>query len=306
MSMDLLTEKLRRDGNLVGMKTRPARALIGWMPEREAQILLGIPHTPVTPLPEHVRRVEEARAAVRARPAGVDQKNILSDIGEELLAYSAEFQNQPSYKPFRAIGCTIRMANLNEICALQPLVHLDYLEHAERFRNLVQQAVQDDMISLARIALPISAPAELAAQFDRQKNAWIHESSNPDARIVGPFNARVEVAPGLFAMGYGFCIAPLPSFVQVVLYRGRYFLKDGYHRTLALLQKGITRVPVVFQEILESQNLDVEGRFSDEIILGPHPPLLPDYLRDDVAAAGLHLAIQKTIVIQSTENQTWG
>jgi len=185
-------------------------------------------------------------------------------------------------------------------------VHLDYLDHAERFRNLVQQAAQDDMLSLARVTLPISTPAELPAQFDRQKNAWIHETSNPDTRIVGPFNARVEVAPGLFAMGYGFCIAVLPSFVQVVLYRGRYFLKDGYHRSLALLQKGIARVPVVFQEILESQNLEVEGRFSDEIILGAHPPLLPDYLRDDVAAAGLHLAIQKTIVIQSTENQTWG
>jgi hypothetical protein len=52
--------------------------------------------------------------------------------------------------------------------------------------------------------------------------------------------------------------------------------------------------------------LEVEGRFPDETILGAHPPRLPDYLRDDVAAAGFHLAPQKTIVIQSVEDKTWG
>ena len=55
--MNNLVEKLLRDGNLSGLKTRPARGLIGWMPEREAEIMLGIPLVPTTPLPEHVQRV---------------------------------------------------------------------------------------------------------------------------------------------------------------------------------------------------------------------------------------------------------
>jgi hypothetical protein len=62
----------------------------------------------------------------------------------------------------------------------------------------------------------------------------------------------------------------------------------------------------MFQELLGSQNLEVEGRFSDETILGPRPPLFSDYLKDDVAAAVSHLASQKTIPIQSTENVAWG
>jgi hypothetical protein len=304
--MDILTEKLRKDGNLVGLKTRPARALIGWMPKQEAQLMLGIPLNVLTPLPEHARRVRDAHRAVRSRPIGIDQTHVLSDVGQELRDYLAELQEHPSYKPHIASGCSIRIANLNEICALQPVVHLDYLDHSDHLRKLTQQAVQEDLLSLIKITLPISTAVELPVQPDQQRNAWILQLKDPHARIVGHFNTRVEVRPGLFGMAYGFCVALPPSFVHVVLYRGRYFLSDGYHRSLALLEKGITHIPVMFQELLESQSLTVEGRFPDETLLGTHPPLFSDYLRDDVAASVSHLASQKTILIQSVENQAWG
>jgi hypothetical protein len=304
--MNNLVKKLYTDGNLVGLKTRPARALIGWMDEREAQILLGIPLNPGEPSPEHVQRVQEAHAAVRSRPAGIEQTEALSYVGEELREYLTEFQQHPICKQYIANGWTIRMANLNQICPLQPIVHLDYIDHSDHFKKLLQHAVQEDILSIVRITLPIPAPIELPMQFDQRKNAWVLQSRNPDARIVAHFSSRVELAPGLFGMGYGFCIALPPSLVQVVLYRGRYFLKDGYHRSLALLEKGIAHIPVLFHEIPQSQDLKVEGRFPDETILGAHPPLFPDYLREDVAAVVTHLAFQKEIMIQSTENQTWG
>jgi len=298
--------KLWTTGNFIGLKTRPARALIGWMAERDAQILLGIPQSPVKPRPEHVQRVRDAHVAVMSRAIGIDQTDALSDMGEDLRAYVAEFQEHPNGKQYLVRGWIIRVANLNKICALQPIVHLDYLGGSDQFKKLLQQAVEEDMRSLAQITLPISSPVELPVQFDPQQNAWILHSPSPDTRIVGHFSLPMEVAPGVFGRGYGFCVAVLPSFVQVVRYRGRYFLKDGYHRCIALLEKGITHIPVLYQEILETQPLKVEGRFPDETILGVHPPQLPDYLRDDVAAAVSHLAFQKTITIRSTENQSWG
>ena len=304
--MDILTEKLRKDGNLVGLKTRAARALIGWMTKPEAQLILGIPRTVVTPLPEHVRRARDAHLAVKSRPIGIDQTHLFSDVGEELRGYLAELQEHPSYKPYITSGCSIRIANLNELRALQPVVHLDYLDHSDQFRQLTQEASQEDMLSLVRITLPIPKPMALPVQADKQRNAWILQLKDPHTKIVGHFNTRVEVAPGLFGIAYGFCVALLPSFVQVVLYRGRYFLKDGYHRSLALLEKGITHIPVMVEELSASQNLVVDGRFPDETILGGHPPLFSDYLRDDVAAAVCHLASQKTITIHSAENVAWG
>lgn len=304
--MNILLEKLRKDGNLVGLKFRPARALIGWIPEREAQIALGIPLNLVTPLREHVRRVRDAHAAVESRPTGVDQTHLLADTGEELHGYLADLQGNSACKAYMASGQSIGIADLNEVCALQPIVHLDYTGHSEHLKSLMQGAVQEDMLSIAKITLPIPSPAELPLHFDAKKNAWIFQSENPQIRIIRNFSTRVELAPGLFGMAFGFCAASLPSFVQVVLHRGRYFLKDGYHRSLALLQKGITHIPVMFQELPDSQNLIVAGRFPDEIILGPHPPLFRDYLRDDVAASISHPAPRKTITIQPTEEMTWG
>ena len=94
--------------------------------------------------------------------------------------------------------------------------------------------------------------------------------------------------------------------MQVVLYRGRYFLKDGHHRSLALLERGISRVPVVLLELSPAEKLEVEGRFPDKMLLGPHPPVLSDYLRDDVAAACFNRATEKTITIKAAEDLKWG
>jgi hypothetical protein len=162
------------------------------------------------------------------------------------------------------------------------------------------------MLSLAKITLPIANTAPLTVQFDPLKNSWIVTANDFDTRVVGRFSSPVEVARGMPATAYGFCVARLPSFAQVVCYRGRYFLTDGYHRALALFQKRITHIPVLFRETAEAQELEVEERFPDEVILGSRPPLFPDYLRDDVAAAVYHLAFQKNISIHAAESRSWG
>jgi hypothetical protein len=227
-------------------------------------------------------------------------------VGEEMRDYRDQFQEDPNFQDYRASGCTLKIANLNEICALQPVVHLDYLHRSNRFTELIRRARKDDMLSLAKITLPLPAPVELPLHFDPATNAWTLRSISPNIRIVGHFSTRIELSPGFFAMGYGFCVRLVPSIVQVVLYRGRYFLKDGHHRALALLERGITRVPVVVQELSRAEKLEVEGRFPDKTLLGPHPPLLSDYLRDDVAAACFNRAAEKTIAIQAAEELKWG
>jgi len=303
--MNNLVEKLRRDGNFVGLKTRPARALIGWMSEQDAHTILAFPMVPATPCAEHLQRVKEAHRAVQFRTASLDQTHLLSDPGEDLHDYLAALQVHSCYKQYIASDCSVRVADLNQLGVIQPVVHLDHSDYSEHFRTLLPRARQEDMLSLARITLPIP-PAEVAVQPEQQKNAWILRFTHPDTRIVGHFSAPINLGAGLSGMGYGFYVAVLPSFVQVVCYRGRYFLKDGYHRSLALLERGITRIPVIFRELSESHELEVEGRFPDATILGPHPPLLPDYLRDDVAAVVSHLASQKTITIRASEEWCWG
>jgi hypothetical protein len=303
--MNNLVEKLRRDGNFVDLKTRPAKALIGWMSDQDAHTILAFPMVPGTPCAEHVQKVKEAHRAVQSRTHRLDQTHLLSDPGGGLHDYLAALRVHPSYKQYIARDCSVRVADLNKVGAVQPVVHVDHSDYSAHFRELLPQARQEDMLSLARITLPI-ATGEMAVQPEQQKDAWILRFTHPDTRIVGHFSAPINLGAGLSGMGYGFYVALLPSFVQVVCYRGRYFLKDGYHRSLALLQRGITRIPVIFRELSESHELEVEGRLPDATILGPHPPLLPDYLRDDVAATVSHLASQKTITIRASEEQCWG
>jgi len=304
--MNNLATQLLTSGNFVGLKTRPARALIGWLTERDAQILLGIPLHPVEPSPADIQRVALAHAAVASRAPGIDQIHAVSAIDDALRDYALEIEKQPHYRNYLTHGCTLRIAHLPDLCALQPIVHLDYAASAEHFPELIERVDPQDMVSVARVTLPLTAPAPPRVSFESQQRAWTVHSANPDIRILTNFSGRIEMAPGLFAMGYGFCVAQPISVTQVVLYRGRYFLKDGYHRCLALLQRGISRVPVIFQDLGETQALAVEGRFGDEVILGEHPPKFADYLRNDVVAAVSALAFSKTVVIRAEESHSWG
>lgn len=303
--MNNLRDKLLRDGNLVGLKMRPARALIGWMSVQDAYTILAIPMVPRTPRPESVQKVQGAHRAVQSRIESLDQINVLSDPGEDLRGYLAELEGHPAYKQFIAKGCSVRVADLSKLGAIQPVVHLDHAEHSEHFRRLLPHARQEDMLSLAKITLPI-LPDDMGVRPERQKSSWVLRFTHPDARLVDHFSMPIDFGAGLSGMGYGFRVAVLPSFVQVARYRGRYFLKDGYHRSLMLLERRITHVPAIFEELSESRTLEVEGRFPDSTILASQAPRLPDYLRDDVAAVVCHPTFQKIITIRVTEERCWG
>jgi hypothetical protein len=114
--------------NQLGSVTRPARALIGWMTQAEAQLQLAQRQMNLANQPEHIARATQAREAVAARLQGLDQRNVLSDPPGKLAEYIAAFYAQPSYAPFASEGWSVRLANLSKVCALQPVVFWDHAE----------------------------------------------------------------------------------------------------------------------------------------------------------------------------------
>jgi hypothetical protein len=81
--------------------------------------------------------------------------------------------------------------------------------------------------------------------------AWTASSANPNLRIasqVGP----LPVVPAGFALG--FALTAGSSFMQVGRYRGRHYMRDGYHRAFGLLSRGITVVPAFVRDIARSRN----------------------------------------------------
>jgi hypothetical protein len=282
--------------NQLAHVTRPARALIGWMSQQEGQLFLAGRQIQNAQKPEYITKVQEARAAVQKRQPGVDQSELLAQVPPELQEYLTGFQSQDAFKPFADEKWLPKIADLRKVCALQPVVFSDHAE--ERATS----ADPEEMLSIAKITLPIPDPTEIPLQYDQSRNTWMITSRNPNLKIVGNFSAPIQGFTGC-----GFLVAVSASFVQVVLHRGRYLLRDGYHRSLGLLARGITNVPVLYREFSEYENLGLPaGMLQAESYLGERPPLLEDYLNNDVASEVLLPASQKMIVVQGMEMNPLG
>src|SRR6267378_4982858 len=143
-----------------------------------------------------------------------------------------------------------------------------------------------------------SAEAALPAQYDQVRQAWIIAGPNPNLRIVGNFGGPVQ--PGV--IGFGFVVSILQSFIQVARVNGRCILRDGHHRAIGFLKRGIETVPVITRDYGEFEELGIgPGLLPTAAYLGPRPPLLVDYF-DDVVSADVSLpAFQRMIVIHGLE-----
>ena len=62
--------------------------------------------------------------------------------------------------------------------------------------------------------------------------------------------------------------------MQVGRYRGRHFLRDGYHRAFGLLSRGITIVPAFVRDITVFEELmpDPRVQLPQDSYLGLQPP----------------------------------
>jgi hypothetical protein len=93
-------------------------------------------------------------------------------------------------------------------------------------------------------------------------------------------------------------------FMEVGCYRGRWFLRDGYHRAYRLLRAGIFEIPAV---IVQSANLHELGAdqpwfFPEEVLFSRRPPLVTDFLADERVLRWYRPARRKVIRISITED----
>jgi len=68
-------------------------------------------------------------------------------------------------------------------------------------------------------------------------------------------------------------------YMEVALYRGRWFLRDGYHRSYCLLRHGINWVPAVVLRVRTIEELGAIGHkfFSEDILFSAKPPMVCDF-----------------------------
>jgi hypothetical protein len=137
-------------------------------------------------------------------------------------------------------------------------------------------------------------------QFDVTRQAYTIVSPNKNLKIVGTASGPAPEGPGAIALG--FTVMAALSFLDVVTFRGRILLQDGYHRAHGFLRRGITHVPAFTRSLSAVEEVLPPGTFlPQDSYLGSRPPVLPDYLDDKVASTVRIPAVQKMILIQGIE-----
>jgi hypothetical protein len=73
-------------------------------------------------------------------------------------------------------------------------------------------------------------------------------------------------------------------YMEVASYRGRWFLRDGYHRSFRLLKQGVWLVPcvVVHAETVAQMGAVGNRFFSQKVLFSEQPPMVTDFLEEEV------------------------
>jgi len=91
--------------------------------------------------------------------------------------------------------------------------------------------------------------------------------------------------------------------MEVASYRGRWFLRDGYHRSSRLLNQGVCLVPCVLVNAESIAEMGAVGNrfFSEEVLFSVYPPMVTDFLDEEMTVRyGRPLSDQ---IIASTAQQ---
>ncbi len=278
---------------------RPARAILGWVNQQEAvSMLLGRGPVPNEDTRKLIARAEEYSAAVasRRRYDPVDPRVSDHPYKDAL----AEVATRPAVQAnFHNLNWSAAVVDLTNVLSFQKMIFTD---------DIPSDGLSSDADDLLEICLPSSQPTPPSGAIgDPDGKGFTFSSLNSNLRILGSQLGEANVSqapdqPAVRMQTVTLFISMGTSYLQVVHYRGRYFLRDGYHRAAKLLRGGVTIVPCIYIDARSFEDFQVpNGALSYEILYGDRPPSLMDFWDDAVSAEISQLAIRKVIRIRGEE-----
>jgi hypothetical protein len=162
--------------------------------------------------------------------------------------------------------------------------------------------------SLLELCIPRNQPQPPSGAFtDQDGKGFTVSSFNPNLRIAGGQigEAQVSQAPGLPPVkmqAISLLVFMGASYLQVVRYKGRSFIRDGYHRAVGLLREGRFEVPCIFIEARTFEEVGAaQGAFSFETLFDSRPPHLMDFWNDRVSRDIHQVAVRKVVRVTGEE-----
>jgi hypothetical protein len=152
-----------------------------------------------------------------------------------------------------------------------------------------------DWSALLDLSFGPAKPIECEMAHDRPNGTFVLRSSNPNLH----FRITSDPASPLSIHAGG-------PFFEVARFRGRWFLRDGYHRAYALLKAGVFEMPavIVYAKTIEELGAIQPWFFTEEILFSESPPRVVDFLEDDFVLEYDRPSLIRTLRITLEETLT--
>ena len=277
----------------------PAVALLGFMDEAGAnQYASGLFLTRAK-TPAGVKRLwrYHSRAVSALSPLTPADEPAIGAPDPALAAYLSTVQADPMFQAVYGTS-TWQFADVEiaPLLAFQPHVEIGRYETNPGVTGLATSEAR------AMFCLPVSPGEELVVSEDSDPSGRVAaitiSSSRPNVWFHG-----FQRQPGP-ALVWGFLVTGRPNFAAVAAYRGRYYVKNGYHRLVSLLRMGFTSATVVLEEVPTWGEVGSRpGFFPETLMVGPRPPMLRDFLDISLAHRGRVRPVMTILRVAYTEQQ---
>ena len=240
---------------------------------------------------EFARQVERAQQKLAERQCYTSYPALLVEEGKSINHLFAECRQRSDLQAeYEGLDWTLGVVDLRHLLAFQCRLVFGPRRHISRTPQ------QNDWPHL--ISFTVGSRRGTEHHFVRNWSAtcasdFTLHSNNPDLEL------RLNPNAGLGGH-LPFSLYGGSPFFEVAELRGRWFLRDGYHRAYRLLQAGVHRIPavVIYARTVEEIGATEPWFFCEEQLFSDRPPRVIDFLDPDLVLRYERTALRKVIRIR--------
>lgn len=225
------------------------------------------------PLDQEELREEWENAQAAIEPADPPDDPEIKPIPDNpaIENHVSELQEQTFYQQTYGTDGKFALVPLEKLVALQGSVVVT--AHQEVSELL------DDPVSLYNYVFPLSREQGYFTQtIQTDGNELLGVQLTSRAPNVSISNVRMGEGERPMEKQVVFTVRAPPNLVNCILYNGRLYLNNGYHRAYQLLSAGETHIPAIIREV---NNFPQDtGDLPRDVVESERPPLLTDFRSD--------------------------
>lgn len=261
----------------------PGLSLVGFMNQADAIEHFRKANTRTDPDAALIADWQAAQAQLGAAIAGAGNPGIQAIPASHAAYIQQLIQMDWMQEALQGVlqGCQFQMVEIQKLLAFQTTVSLNQCN--THGAGLANPPTLDQQLHLC---LPLNPPPPKykVTYTPGQPSMLIH---GDDLNIVphgGYFNFQVPMPnnapPVQLPPVAGFIVGARLPVVHVVVYNGRHYLHNGFHRVYALGRAGATHVPCVIRQVTTpgEAGINPPGTFSEARLTSNNPPTVGHYL----------------------------